>query len=96
MFFAVIAGVGALFLGASPAITQASLAMGRDLPSLAGGHDAGLVAVYLNSLAARAPWFLGLLAVAAIAVTQATAALYVSATGTIFAQDFYRHYLRPA
>jgi SSS family solute:Na+ symporter len=95
VFFAVIAGVGAQFLGASSAITQASLAVGSDLPSLGAGHDAGLIAVYLNSLAARAPWFLGLLAVAAIAVTQATAALYVSATGTMFAQDFYRHYLRP-
>jgi Na+/proline symporter len=96
VFFTVIAGVGALFLGASPAADHASLAISHDLPALEGGHEAGLIAYYLNSLAARAPWFLGLLAVACIAATQATAALYVSTTGTMFARDFYRHYLNPA
>ncbi len=96
VLFAVIAGVGAQFLGASSPVNQASLAMGADLPALGAGHDAGLVAHYLNSVAARAPWFLGLLGVATVAVTQATAALYVSATGTMFARDFYRQYLNPA
>jgi Na+/proline symporter len=95
VFFSVIAGVGALFLGASTAVDAARLSAGHDLPALASGREAGLVAEYLNSLAARAPWFLGLLAVAATAATQATAALYASATGTIFARDVYRHYLQP-
>ncbi len=63
---------------------------------LQGGHEAALIAHYLNSLADRAPWFLGLLGVASVAATQATAALYISATGTMFARDFYRHYLHPA
>ena len=31
-----------------------------------------------------------------MAATQATAALYISATGTMFSRDFYRHYLNPA
>jgi Na+/proline symporter len=95
VFFTVIAGTGALFLGASPAVNQAGLAIGHDLPALEGGHEAALIAYYLDSLGARAPWFLGLLAVGAIAATQATAALYISATGTMFARDVYRHYLRP-
>ena len=95
VFFSVVAGVGALFLGASPAVDAASLGVGHDLPSLAPGREVGLVADYLNSLATRAPWFLGLLGVAAAAATQATAALYASATGTIFARDFCRHYLQP-
>ncbi len=95
IFFSVMAGVGALFLGASPAIGAASLGIGHELPALAPGREAGLVADYLNSLAGRAPWFLGLLAVATAAATQATAALYASATGTMFARDFYRFYLRP-
>ncbi len=95
VFFSVIAGVGALFLGASPSVTKEGLAVGQTLPALAGGHEAGLIAYYLDSLAARAPWFLGLLGVAAVAATQATAALYISATGTMFARDFYRHYLKP-
>lgn len=96
VFFSVISGMGALFLGAAPAMNEASLAIGRDLPALQGGHEAGLVAYYLDLLATRAPWFLGLLAVAAVAATQATAAIYISATGTMFARDFYRRYLRPA
>ena len=96
VFFTVIAGLGALFLGASPAVDQAGLAVSHDLPVLQGGHEAGLTAYYLNSLAARAPWFLGLLAVAAVAATQAVAALYISATGTMFARDVYRHYFVPA
>jgi solute:Na+ symporter, SSS family len=95
VFFVVIAGMGALFLGASASANDASLAIGKDLPPLVSGHEAELVAYYFNSLATRAPWFLGLLAVAAAAVTQATAALSVSAMGTMFARDFYRHYLHP-
>ena len=96
VFFGVIAGVGALFLGASDSVTQAGLAVGHTLPALAAGREGGLVADYLNSLAARAPWFLGLLGVACVAAIQATAALYLSAAGAMFARDVYRHYLRPA
>jgi Na+/proline symporter len=95
IFFAVLAGAGALFLGASPSVTQAGLAVAHTLPPLADGHEAGLTALYLNSLSARAPWFLGLLGVAAVAAMQATAALYISATGTLFARDVCRHYLKP-
>jgi Na+/proline symporter len=95
VFFSVIAGVGAWFLGASGAVDAASLGVSHDLPALQGGHEAGLIAYYLNSLAARAPWFLGLLGVAAIAATQATAALTISATGTMFARDVYQRYLNP-
>lgn len=95
VFFGVIGAVGALFLGASPALAQAGLAAGKVLPALDAGREAGLVAFYLSALAERAPWFAGLLAVAAVAAIQATAALYASATGTMFARDFYRHFLNP-
>ena len=95
VFFSVIAGVGALLLGASPSPEAAALAVGHDLPALQTGREVGLLAYYLSSLASRAPWFLGLLAVAATAATQATVALYASATGTMFARDFYVRYLRP-
>ncbi|CAN5202126.1 hypothetical protein BH10PSE7_BH10PSE7_13860 [soil metagenome] len=93
VFFATIAGAGALFLGASAPLAEAGLAAARDLPNLDGGREAGLVGYYLKSIGDRAPWFVGLLAVAAVAATQATAALYASATGTMFARDFYRHFL---
>jgi hypothetical protein len=69
--------------------------VGHDLPALQTGREVGLLAHYLSSLAGRAPWFLGLLAVAATAATQATVALYASATGTMFARDFCVRYLRP-
>jgi solute:Na+ symporter, SSS family len=95
VFFGVIAGVGALFLGAAPAVAKAGLAAGSVLPGLSGGQQAGLVAVYLGALAERAPWFAGLLAVGVLAAVQATAALYASATGTMFARDVYRHFLNP-
>ena len=95
VFFSVIAGIGALFLGASPAVDAASLGIGHDLPALDPGREAGLLAYYFNSLATQAPWFLGLFVVAAVAATQATAALYTSATGTMFARDFYVRYLNP-
>jgi solute:Na+ symporter, SSS family len=96
VFFAVIGGIGALFLGASAPAAQAGLAVAQDLPNLAGGHEAGLFAYYVKFIGAQAPWFLGLLAVAGVAATQATASFYASATGTMFARDFYRHFLNPA
>lgn len=95
VFLGIIGGVGALFLGASPAVTRAGLAAGAILPGLAEGQQAGLVGLYLRALAANAPWFTALLAVAALAAVQATAALYASATGTMFARDVYRHFLNP-
>ena len=55
-----------------------------------------MIAYYLNSLAIARLGFSGCWASPSVAATQATAALYVSATGTMFARDFYRHYLNPA
>jgi solute:Na+ symporter, SSS family len=95
VFFCIIGGMGALFLGGSSPAEQAGLAVAQDLPNLDGGREAGLLAYYLRSIGERAPWFMGLLAVAAVAATQATASLYSSATGTMFARDFYVHFLNP-
>ena len=96
VFFMVFASLGAQFLGASAPVGGAGLAVAHELPKLANGNEIGLVAYYLKSIGARSPWFLGLLAVAAVAAVQATAALYASATGTMFARDFYVHFLNPA
>ncbi len=95
VFFAVLVGAGALFLGGSVPITVAGLAVGHQLPALGGGDQVALVAYYIKAIGDRSPWFMGLLATAAVAAAQATAALYASGTGTIFARDFYRHYLHP-
>ena len=93
-FFAVIGGVGAVLLGASATMSKIGVAADI-LPHLDGGREIGLVAYYFNVIGARAPWFAGLLGVAAVAATQATAALYAAATGAMFARDFYRHFLNP-
>jgi Na+/proline symporter len=95
VFFGIFGGMGALFLGGSLSLDQAGLAVAHDLPNLDGGREVALVAYYLKSVGESAPWFAGILAVAAVAAVQATAALYSSATGTIFARDFYKHFLDP-
>jgi solute:Na+ symporter, SSS family len=96
VFLGVTAGMGALFLGGSSSAAETGLAVAHELPSLGDGREAGLFAFYLKSVSERAPWFMGLLAVAAVAATQATAALYSSATGTMFSRDFYLHFLNPS
>lgn len=96
VFFAVVQGMGAHFLGASAAVTDAGLAVSRALPPLGGGDQASLIGDYIKSVGAHAPWFLGLLAVSAVAAIQATASILASATGTMFARDFYKHFLVPA
>lgn len=91
----IIAGMGAQFLGGSSALVEGGLAATRDLRGLEDGHEGGLVAAYIRLLGEHAPWFAGLLGVGAVAATQVTAAIYASGTGTIFARDFYRHYINP-
>ena len=95
-FFGVIAGAGASFWAPRRRSLRPELAVGHALPSLDDGREAGLLAFYLKSIGVHAPWFMGLLAVAAIAATQATASLYSSATGTMFARDFYKRFFNMA
>ena len=95
VFFGVFSSIGALFLGGSLQVDQAGLAVAHDLPDLSGGNEVALVAYFLKSIGEHEPWFMGLLAVAVVAAVQGTAALYASATGTMFARDFYRHFFNP-
>ncbi len=102
LFAAAIAGVGGVAwsqLGGMAHFVDLLAASGTSKlgphGAQAPGQQAGLVARYLALLAVRAPWFSGLLAVAVLAAVQATAALYASATGTMFARDVYRHFLNP-
>jgi solute:Na+ symporter, SSS family len=96
VFFGVIGGMGALFLGGSAAIEAGGLGVAHAMPGLDGGRQAGLLAYAVKSVGERAPWLMALLAVAATAATQASASLYSSATGTMFARDFYKHFLNPS
>lgn len=95
VFFSVVQGVGANFLGASTAIQRAGLALGQSLPDLSGGKEATLTASYLNSIATSAPWFTALLAVCTLAAIHAMVALFASTAGTLIAKDVFLRFLTP-
>lgn len=95
LFFALAPGVSAHFLGASQAATDAGLAGLKILPVQDGSSKGGLIAHYINMLGNYAPWFMGLLAVCALAAVQAVAALYASTTGTMLATDLYKRFVDP-
>lgn len=95
LFFALAPGLGAHFLGASQAATDAGLAVARWLPVQDGGSKGGLIAYYIHALGNGAPWFMGLLAICALAAVQAITALYASTTGTMLALDLYKRFVDP-
>jgi SSS family solute:Na+ symporter len=93
VFFAVAQGMGAHFLGASPAVTDAGLAVAKVLPDLGSGKQTNVVAYYIKSIGDHAPWFMALLAVCALAAIQAMASAYASTAGTMLARDLYKRFL---
>ena len=95
VFFSLVQGMGANFLGASVAISDAGMALGHRLPDLGGGRESSLVARYLLSIAAPAPWFTALLAVCALAAIHAMVSLFSSTAGTMIAKDICLRYLTP-
>lgn len=95
VIFGTAQGMGANFLGGSSAIGRAGLALGHLLPNLAGTETVSLVASYIKSISAAAPWFGAILAVCALAAIQVMAAFYICAGGTTLARDVYRRFLRP-
>ena len=52
-----------------------------------------LVPYLIDTLADKFPWFLGLLAVCALAAMQSTGAAYMSTASGIITRDLYRHFL---
>jgi len=66
-FFTAAQGMGAHFLGATPEVTKAGLALANVLPDLTANKQGGLVPHYINLVGDAAPWFVGLLAVCALA-----------------------------
>jgi SSS family solute:Na+ symporter len=95
IFFSALIGMGAHFLGATPAMTDAGLAVSNWLPAQAGQDPANLVAYYIQAIGKSDPWFTGLLAVCALAAIQAMVAFYASTAGTILSRDVYKRYLNP-
>jgi Na+/proline symporter len=95
VFFAALIGMGAHFLGATPAVSDAGMAVSSWLPAEAGRDPANLIAYYIAAIGRNDPWFTGLLAVCALAAVQAMVAFYASTAGTILSRDVYKRYLNP-
>ena len=95
LFFGVVSGLGADFLGASAAINVAGLTSLTTLPVLAPGQEGQLYANYLLTLADTSPWFMALLGVCALASIHVMVALFVTTTGTVIVRDVFMRYMTP-
>jgi SSS family solute:Na+ symporter len=87
----------AAIMGAILVIFSVAQGLGAhlDLGWESGKGDVGVVALVIASVGARAPWFLALFGVCALAAAHGLAALTLSATSTIVVRDFYRRYVDP-
>ncbi len=94
-FFTAAQGMGAHFLGATPALNEAGIAVSSVLPDLTANKQGGIVPHYINLVGDTAPWFVGLLAVCALAAMQSTGAAYMSTAGGMLTRDLYKRYLNP-
>jgi len=94
-FFTAFQGLGAHFLGADKAVTDAGLAVAAVIPDLTANKQGGLVPHYFNLIADSVPWLVGLLAVCALAAMQSTGAAYMSTAGAMLTRDLYKRYLNP-
>ncbi len=93
-FFTAAQGMGAHFLGANPAV-GAVAGISEVIPDLTANGQGGLVPHYINLVGESAPWFVGLLAVCALAAMQSTGAAYMSTAGGMLTRDLYKRYLNP-
>ncbi len=100
--FTMIQGIGPHFLGADrdfleahPELVNPVLAQaldGRDLLAVPGQQDM-LVPRLIHLLGERSPWLMGLLAVAALAAMQSTAACYMITTAGMLTRDLLMRFL---
>ena len=94
-FFTAAQGMGAHFLGATPGATEAGIAVSGVLPDLSANKQGGLVPHYINLVGDTAPWFVGILAVCALAAMQSTGAAYMSTAGAMLTRDLYKRFINP-
>jgi Na+/proline symporter len=94
-FFTAAQGMGAHFLGATPEVGKAGLAINSVLPDLSNNKQDSLIPYYINLVSEVAPWFVGLLAVCALAAIQSTGAAYMSTAGSMLTRDLYKRYINP-
>jgi Na+/proline symporter len=99
IIFTAIQGLGAHLIGADTAMLDAGFAvdklkLGMDLMETQGKQGM-VVPALINLLSASAPWFVGLLAVCALAAMQSTGAAYMSTARGMLTRDLYKRYLNP-
>ena len=104
MVFTAFQGLGGHFLGgdltflaAHPELVNNVMSeglQGKDLMESAGKQGM-LVPQLIHLLGDSAPWFVGLLAVCALAAMQSTGAAYMSTAGGMLTRDILKHYAMP-
>lgn len=93
--FATLLGVSAHLLGANAEVVEAGMVTAERLPALGFDEQARLVPLFILLIGEQQPWLIGVFAVCAISAVQATAAAFLSSTGTVLTRDIYVHYMRP-
>ena len=94
--FTAAQGMGAHLLGADPVVNAAGVNISNVLPeSIGTGGQGNLVPYLINTVADTAPWFVGLLAVCALAAMQSTGAAYMSTCASMITRDIYKKFFRP-
>ncbi len=95
-FFTAAQGMGGHLLGADPVVNAAGANISNVLPeSIGKGGQGNLVPYYINTIGESAPWFVGLLAVCALAAMQSTGAAYMSTAGGMLTRDLYKKLINP-
>ena len=95
-FFTAAQGMGAHLLGADPVVNAAGVNISNVLPeSIGKGGQGNLVPYFINTIGDAAPWFVGLLAVCALAAMQSTGAAYMSTCSSMLTRDIYKKFIKP-
>jgi len=95
-FFTAAQGMGAHLLGADPVVNAAGANISNVLPeSIGTGGQGNLVPYLINTIGDAAPWFVGLLAVCALAAMQSTGAAYMSTCSSMLTRDIYKKFFKP-
>ena len=63
--------------------------------SIGKGGQGNLVPYLINTIGDAAPWFVGLLAVCALAAMQSTGAAYMSTCSSMLTRDIYKKFFKP-
>jgi len=95
LVFATLIGVCAHLLGANADVVEAEMTTAKLLPAIADNEHNKIVPYFIRLVSEDNIWLLGVLAVCAIAALQATAAAFLSSTGSILTRDLYRRFIHP-